>query len=530
VRLKRDDMIGKRDLTISDYLMMLRRRVWVLIVPVLIAAPIAFLVSFGFPRRFTSQTLMLVQEQEVPEGFVKPIVSQQLTDRVTSIQAKVLTRNRLQPIIERYGLQRKTMLGEPSIDDVVSNIQQNVVATPLQTSLTSNQRTPPGKAEQITGFYIKYTDSSPAVAQKVCNELASMFVEEDLRMRQQSAQGTTAFMTSQVNVAKQTLDGLDTRLAAFKRHYFGQLPEDQQNNLKILSGLGSQLDATTQSLNRAEEDKAYTESMLAQSLATWKASQSNTDDPKALKQQLASLQSQLVGLQSKYTDQYPDVIKTKKDLAEVQRRLNETNSADSQVNSKKASTPAKEPPDIAKLRAQLQQDKETIEQTTSQQKRIQDRTNLYQSRLELTPEVEEEYKKLTRDYDTQQKFYSGLLSKKNESEMTSDMERRQEGEQIRVQEAATLPEEMIFPERAYFAGGGLGAGLVLGLAVAMMFELRDSSLRNELDVEACLDLPTLISIPWVGNGSEALTARNGNGNGGVRTRHDRESSRAEMGV
>ncbi len=522
-------MIGKRDLTISDYLVMLRRRVWVLVVPVLIATPIAFLVSFGFPRRYTSQALMLVKEQEVPEGFVKPVVSQQLTDRVTNIQAKVLTRNRLQPIIERYGLQRKTMLGEPSIDDLVNNIQQNVVATPLQTSLSSNQRTPPGKAEQITGFYIKYTDSSPAVAQKICNELTSMFVEEDLRMAQQSAQGTTAFLTSQVNEAKQGLDELDAKLAGFKRRYFGQLPEDQQNNLKILSGLGSQLDATTQTLNRAEEDKAYTESMLGQSLATWKASQSNTDDPKALKQQLASLQGQLLGLQSKYTDQYPDVIKTKKDLAEVQRRLNETNSGDSQASPKKTSTPAKEPPDIAKLRAQLQQDTETIEQTTTQQKRLQDRINLYQSRLELTPEVEQEYKKLTRDYDTQQKFYSGLLSKKNESEMTSDMERRQEGEQIRVQEAATFPDQMIFPERAYFAGGGMGAGLMLGLVVAMMFELRDSSLRNELDVEACLDLPTLISIPWVGNGDEALSSRNGHRDGSGHAKHDRES-RSEMGV
>jgi len=271
--------------------------------------------------------------------------------------------------------------------------------------------------------------------------------------------------------------------------------------------------------------------MLSQSLADLRASQSNTDDPKALTQQLASLQGQLITLQARYTDEYPEVIKTKKDLEEVKRKLDEANSPSPQASEKKAAIPAKESPDIVKLRAQLQQDNETITQSTAQQQRIQERINLYQSRLELTPGVEEQYKKLTRDYDTSQKFYSGLLDKKSESEMTSDMERRQQGEQIRVQDAATFPDAPSFPERPYFGGGGLAAGLVLGLGLVIMFELRDSSVRDELDVEACLDLPTLVSLPFVydANDKSAVASRNCIPKAWAPTENDHESS-AKMGV
>lgn len=530
-------MIGKRELTTGDYLAMLRRRIWVIVIPTLIAAPVALLISFAFPPRFNSKTLMLVQEQAVPEGFVKPGVTKELTQRVTSLRAKVLSRDRLLPVIDRYGLQKRSgnilgrFLGDEKVDDVVDDMRDNVIVNVLQTSLITNQRMAPSKGEQVAGFYIEYSNSSPALAQKICNELAAMFVDEDLRLRQQSSQGTTEFLRRQVEEAKRDLDAQDAKLAAFKTRYFGQLPDQQQDNLKVLSALNSQLDATTQTLNRAQQDKAYSETMLSQSLADLKASQSNTDDPKALKQQMASLQGQLITLQARYTDEYPEVIKTKKDLEEVKRKLDEANSPSPQASEKKAAIPAKESPDIVKLRAQLQQDNETITQSTAQQQRIQERINLYQSRLELTPGVEEQYKKLTRDYDTSQKFYSGLLDKKSESEMTSDMERRQQGEQIRVQDAATFPDAPSFPERPYFGGGGLAAGLVLGLGLVIMFELRDSSVRNELDVEACLDLPTLVSLPFVydANDKSAVASGNGNPKSWTRTENDHESS-AKMGV
>ena len=134
---------------------------------------------------------------------------------------------------------------------------------------------------------------------------------ENLRTRVGVAQGTTEFLTRQVDEAKSALDGQDAKLAEFKRKYMGQLPGDAENNLRILMSTNSQLDANTQTLNRAQQDKAYTESLLAQQLQAWKSSQSS-NNPQTMEQQLGVLQSQLMQLQARYTDDHPDVLRPRR--------------------------------------------------------------------------------------------------------------------------------------------------------------------------------------------------------------------------
>src|SRR5947209_20169742 len=146
-----------------------------------------------------------------------------------------------------------------------------------------------------------------------------MLLEENLKLREAVAQNTTAFLSRQLEHAKRDIDDQDSKLAAFKKQYMGQLPGDEENNLKILMGLNSQLDANTQALNRATQDKAYTESLLAQQVAAWKNAQ-NSSNPQSLQQQLSQLQSQLIDLEGRYTEDHPDVIKTKADIAKVDRK------------------------------------------------------------------------------------------------------------------------------------------------------------------------------------------------------------------
>ena len=186
----------------------------------------------------------------------------------------------------------------------------------------------------------------------------------------------------------------------------GQLPGDADNNMRMLMSLNTQLDATTQTLGRAQQDKAYTESMLAQQTAAWKSSQSNTN-PQTLEQQLTQLQGQLLQLQARYTDDHPDVIKTKADIAEIQKKLKQINAAaaanTATDSSEKAS--ASEPPEIRQLRLQIHQYQGVIEQATIDQKRLQSQIGVYQSRTAMSPGVEEQYKLLTRDNDNAQAFY-----------------------------------------------------------------------------------------------------------------------------
>jgi uncharacterized protein involved in exopolysaccharide biosynthesis len=351
-----------------------------------------------------------------------------------------------------------------------------------------------------------------------------MLLSENQSSREQVAQSTTDFIARQLDEAKRNLDGQDAKLAAFKRQYSGQLPGNEDNNLKVLGTLNSQLDANTQTINRAQQDKAYTESLLAQQLAAWKSSQGTTN-PQSLEQQLTTLQAQLLQLQARYTDDHPDVVKAKADIAEVKKRLSEVNDAAGKGTETSDRASLTEPPEIRQLRLQIHQYGEVLAQATREEKRLGDQIRVYQSRVAVSPDVEEKYKQLTRDYDTAQKFYTDLLAKKSTSEMATDMEKRQQGEQMRLLNPALLPDTPSFPNRLMFAGGGLGTGLVIGLGLALWLELRDKSIRNEADVEASLQMPVLVALPWV---TEELKS---NGNGKLWNRDkDVQSAREKVGV
>jgi uncharacterized protein involved in exopolysaccharide biosynthesis len=324
-----------------------------------------------------------------------------------------------------------------------------------------------------------------------------MITLQNLKWRGDVTGSTTDFLSRQLEAAKRDLNDQDSRLADFKRLHMGQLPGDEENNMKLLVGMNTQLDSNTQTLNRAQQDKAYTESMLAQQLAAWRSSQ-NSSNPQSLQQQLTALQTQLVALEARYTADYPDVIKTKSDIAHVQRQLNDMDKAAAGSTDTSEKAGVAEPAEIQQLRTQIHQYGNAIEQATRDQKRLQESIQTYQGRVNLSPAVEEQYKQLTRDYDTAQKFYDDLLAKKSQSEMQTDMERRQQGEQMNVLNSASLPESPSFPVRWMFAGGGLGGGLVLGIIGVLWLEMRDKSIRTEQDVTAALDLPMLVSVPWIG--------------------------------
>jgi len=235
------------------------------------------------------------------------------------------------------------------------------------------------------------------------------------------------------------------------------------------------------------------------------------------------LQSQLITLQARYTDDHPDVVKTKADIAEIKRKLDEMNSAAAQNAPGNDKASASEPPEIRQLRLQVHQYDQVIAQATRDQQRLQEQIRAYQGRVALSPAVEEQYKLLTRDYDTAQKFYNDLLAKKSESAMQTDMERGQQGEQMRLLNPANLPDSPSFPNRWLFSGGGLGAGLALGLGLALWMELRDKSIRTEQDVLAAMELPMLVSLPWVNPDS---AVRNGNGRSRIRSKPSDEEKQA----
>jgi len=503
-------MIENRELTINDYLAMLRRRLKVILIPTLLAPLVGFAVSFAFAPKYTSTALILVEEQKVPEGYVKPVVTEDLSQRVTRLEQRALSAEELRQLIEKVKLSD----GSAATGISMEQIRGGITIQAVQAAVMS----PNHDRGDVPGFNLSFTGNNPRQAQAVCSELANIIIRENFADREQVAKDTTDFLGRQVEDAKRKLEDLDSKLAAFKGRYMGQLPGDSDNNLKFLGMLNSQLDANTQTLNRAQQDKAYAETLLAQQLAAWKSSE-NSSDPKTLQKQMADLQSQLLQLKARYTDDYPEVVKARNDIKALQKKIDEVNAAAANPSAANdTASSLSEPPEVQQLRLQVHQQKETIAQATRAQQKIEEQIKIYQGRVSLSPAVDQQYKELTRGYDTAQKNYNDMLTKKNLAETQTAMEREQQGEQMRVLRQADLPGSPSFPNRLFFAGGGLAGGVVIGLIVAVLLEFRDQCIRTEEDVMALLQLPVLSQVPWVtGEGPEQ------NGNRKARRRDKKET-------
>ena len=491
-------MVGDRELSFEQYLAILKRRAWWLVFPAVLVPMVVYLGSLLIPNRYTSQTLVLVEEQKVPDNFVKPVVSEELNQRLATMQEQILSRTRLQPLIERFRIFPSEM-GNAPMDELVDRMRKMISVTAVHADFGDTSGTKKG----LPGFYISFTASDPHLAQQVCGEITSMFMEENLKAREQSAEGTTQFLGTQLDDAKRKLDEQDAKLATFKQHYIGQLPEQEQTNLSVLSALNAQLDAANQAVARAQQDKTFAESMLAQQLAAWKASRSGAQDTDSMQKKLDDLQSQLTTLEARYTSDYPDVIKTKNEIAEVQKEMDSALAVPSKTDQANDQSVQSEPQDIRQLRLQIHQLEDLRLEKTKAQDDLQKQIRAYQSRVQMSPVVEQEYKALTRDYQTALNFYNDLLAKKTQSAMATDLERKQQGEQFRVMDPPNLPEKPTSPNRPMFALEGLGGGFALGLGMVFLMEMRDKTLRTDEDVLFYLKLPVLTHIPTVlpeGNG------------------------------
>ena len=486
------EVIKQRQLAMEDYARVLRRRWWMVLVPAMVCAIGAYAVSLFISNRFTSTTLLLVEQPRVPDEFVKPVVSEDLNSRLAIIKEQIMSRTRLQPLIERLGLYKEDQ-GKVPMEDLIERMRKDIAVKAIR---------PAEVATHLPGITISFTAERARLAQQVCTEITSMLISENLKSREQSAEGTTDFIKTELDDAKRKLEEQEAKLADFKLHHLGQLPGQEQSNMTMMNSMNSQLDSVTQNLARQQQDKTYLEGLLAEQLQTWKdtqAARAAGAAPEVTEQQISAAEAQLSQLETKYTDQHPDVIKLKGQIARLKKMKEEHDKAVAAATSSTTaggSGHAQEPASIQQLRNQIYVIGENIKQLTAQQASVSRDLRGYQAKVALSPTVEEEYKKVTRDYDIAQKFYDSLLAKKSVSEMATNLERRQQGEQFRVMDPANLPEKPTFPNRQAITAAGFGGGILAGLGLIFLLEMLNKSIRSEADAEHYLKMPVLAVMPW----------------------------------
>ncbi|MGD0547603.1 MAG: Wzz/FepE/Etk N-terminal domain-containing protein, partial [Terracidiphilus sp.] len=421
-------MLGHRELNLRDYLGILKRRGWLILASTAFFLGIGIAVSYTLHPQYVSQTLVLIEQQKVPEDYVKPVVNEDLNARLASMQEQILSRSSILPIINQYNLYAG---GNASMDDRVDQTRKAIGIKPIPSGPSSRG---------MPGFYITFKAQDALTAQKVCGDITSLFTAANLSAREESAEGTTDFLRQQLADSKRNLDEQDAKLAAFEQKYIGRLPSQEPANansklaVAAQQALTAQLDASTQTVSRLEQDETFLEAMVTQQSSGSARIDPVTGAPESsLQAQLKEAITQEKQLETLYTADYPDVLAMKRRIANLRAEIAHE-AAEPQAKDATAAN-ASDSPQLQQIKTQLRGTRQSLASAKQEQARIQQQVRAFEAKIESSPVVEEEYKQITRDHETALQFYNTLLTKMNESSMATALEHRQQGEQFRVMDA-----------------------------------------------------------------------------------------------
>ena len=463
--------------------------------------------SWFLPVTYQSESLILVEQQKVPDQYVVPNVTSNLQERLQSLTEQILSRTRLQATITQFHLysgQGGFLKSGDPVEQMRSDIKIDLVSAPDH----------PG---EYTAFSMRYSAGSPGLAQRVNGELTSLFIAENVNAQRQLSENTTAFLESQLAEARANMAEQETKVAEFKQKHLGELPSQLESNMQILAGLQSQLQSAQQTMDAARQQKLYLESLLQQ----YRSVQAGMGggDPSAppaetLATELLALRLKLQDLQSRYTDGHPDMIALKAKIARAEQlqRQNESEMAAQQQEDKPANAADSEaaagaqqgsPTPFMQVQSQLKANQLEIANIQQHEKALESQITGYQARLNMTPETEQELTAVSRGYEESKTNYNSLLQKQMQSQLATSLEQRQQGEQFRIVDPPSLPRRPSAPNHLWFSLGGLFAGASLGFILTACLEMNDVRVREEKDLAGLVPASVLVGIPHLTTPGEA---------------------------
>ncbi|HWH57334.1 MAG TPA: GNVR domain-containing protein [Terriglobales bacterium] len=506
-----DELQDEKMRSIEDYWAIVRRHRWLILLSIFVCWAAVWGIGWLLPATYQSEALILVEQQQVTSELVPPNVSDSLQGRLQSMTQQVLSRTQLQGIIERYHLysNHSGLLAIFKPTDPVDQMRKDINITPVEV---------PGRNGDLTAFTIDYTGPTPELAQQVNSELASAFLDQNLKSQQQLSQSTTSFFDAQLANARAKLEEQGAKVRAFKAQHVGELPDQLGSNVQILSGVQNQLESTQRSLDRAQQQKLYLESIVQQyeSVQTDLGNGDSAETPPALDKELKNLRMQLAAERAQYTDNYPDVVALKDQIAKTEKLKKQIE--DEIVTNQKAAKTSKDsatsmagadfqngaPTPMMQIESQLKANQLEIKGYEKQEKNLEGRVAEYQARLNMMPATEQALTDVSRGYDESQKNYDSLLAKQSQSQLATNLANNQQGQQFRLLDPAKLPDKPASPNHILLSLGGLILGIAVGAGMTALFELTDARVRNEEDLDGIVAARVLVGIPRISTPKEDL--------------------------
>ena len=467
---------GLGEMSMQDYISLVKRRKFWFIFPAVAVTIAIAVMAWRLPNIYRCEAIILVQPQKVPSSYVTTTVTTAMADRVAVIYQQVVSPSRLKRIIDSLGLYPEIRKDE------------GVQSALLTMTKAVNVEQVTAMGANAPAFRISYKGRNPAQVAQVTNQLTAMFIEENLKVREEQSYGTSDFIEGELKKVEVQLEEKEKELNETRARYGQDLPESGQFRLQEAAALGQQLHAVQDKITQDQQQEAD-----LQSLAGSTAPTVDLDLGASLAggaSQTEELQAKLNSLRSRYGPNHPDVRKLQAELD--QAKANEPDSPAS-----KSATPSARKVHNPVIEAQLEQLDLDIEKQKERAAQLQSAMKQQLAGLQNMPAYKEKIDSVQRDYDALEGRYRALLNQKMSAETATSLESREKSERFVILDSAQIPERPYSPNRPFMIMGGALLGILVGIGVALAREVMDDSVRNEREAERIVGAPVLTGVPEI---------------------------------
>jgi len=469
--------VETEDKTIRDYIEIARRRKKSLILPFLLVVTVAVVAAVVIPPQYKSTSTILIEEQEIPREYVVSTINSYAEQRLQSINQQVISTTKLLEIINKYNLYsdlKKRLTNEEIVDKMRKNIKFETVSAEVDDKRA-------GRSAKVTiAFTISYMGRSPVVVQQIANVLASLYLEENLKVRGQQSQGAAKFFDEEMKDVQGKIADLDSRIASYKGRNVDALPELAQANFQELARIEQVIDQQNEQLRGLKERESSLKSQLDGLPSDTEVQNRN---------HLNELRVKLVNLKTRVTDDYPDVAKLKQEIADLEKKLTKDNQ-DPSIGRNETLGQISVASALSGTRAEMEAVKRQIALLTAKK-------NDYRRRIEISPRVEEGFRTLSVERAAYQSKFDDLSRKSMEANVARGLEKEQMGEKFTLIDAARLPEMPVKPNIPAILLIGLVLGIGSGAGVTAMNEMGDKAVYSTAALAALMPYPVVCGIPEI---------------------------------
>ena len=480
---------------IKKYVDLVIGKWWLVAASLLLATTAGLGYYLYVPKIYQSTALLSYEQQQINPARMDPEQGRnRLREALATLQELITSQSSLEKVIIQFSLYEKMRERLP-IQDVIAIMRENITI----------------QASKGDTFSVSFAGGDPRQVVKVTNALASLFIEENLKYREERATDTSRYTESELAMAKKVLDEKEQVMRDYKLKYFNEMPEQRVSNLAQLQTLIQQNQGYQNSIQELERTKAMLQEQVGiqQRLAAMQmaidaptGSAQHLKQPETNAERLARLRSYLNGLLEKYTENHPEVRRTKEMIEQLEKRVSSKEEAVVKQGNMPSRTSLAASLEAQRLQIQIKEIDSTIKQIREDQAKIPAEIAKYQSWVEAAPIREAEWSALTRDYGELRRHYDQLVAQNLQAQSAENLERNQKGSKFKIIDSARLPEKPYKPNFLRIMLLAIAGGLGMSFGYIMVSAFIDTSFKDVSELEGYIEVPVICAVPYIENDGE----------------------------